>query len=149
MRRYKSIYTEAFTEEERTLFVNFINSLEAYQSNHYGNYDRTILLNCYKALPETLKKKIIHSKKDIFRGCDGLSYRAVMSFTTNERYAKTFGTFVLPFSLLSSYEALANTDKIVKLAKSMKVESNVGDDEGEVLVFDGKWKNFDIEEYRA
>lgn len=146
MIRYRSIYKES---TDRDLFVSFINSLEMYQSNHYGSYDRTILLDAYIKLPDEIKNKIAYIKKNIFRGCDGLSYRAVMSFTSNERYAKTFGTFVLPLSQLQSYLALVDTAKITKVSKAMKVESNVGDDEGEVLVFDGKWKNFDIEEYRV
>ena len=93
--------------------------------------------------------KIAYTKKNIFRGADGTSYKAVMSFTSNKKYAESFGTYVMPLSLLASYEGLADTNKIVKTAKAMKIEAEIGDDEGEVLVFDGKWKNFDIEEYRV
>lgn len=145
---YKTLYEASFSEEERIAFGNFITNLENYQSNHYGTYDRQILLDSYINLPDTIKKKIANTKKDIYRGADGLSYRAVVSFTTNKKYAETFGTYLLPLSLLSSYVGMTNTDKIVKLAKSMKIKSNIGDDEGEILVFDPNWKEFDIEDYR-
>jgi tRNA nucleotidyltransferase/poly(A) polymerase len=137
---------------KKSVLTNFLNKLEEYQSNHYGNIDRNELVNAWRILPNKVKEYIKPNPKELqnlYRGADGVSPKKAFSFTNNKGYAKFFGTYVLPFSELKSYEGLISTEKVNKLIDGFKIDFSIGDDEGEVIVLNPVWNNFDIEKYRS
>lgn len=124
--------------------------IETYQSNHFGYYNRSELINAYNSIPSEIKTFLIPSRKklkNLWRGCDGLSEDRVISFTTNKGYASIFGVYTIPFHELEKYSALIDTEKFRKLALKLHINSDVGDDEDEVLVINPIWKNFNINKY--
>jgi hypothetical protein len=138
---------------EKQAIQNFVHEVEIYQSNHYGYYDRNALVQNYDVLPDAAKKYLTPPStqlKSLWRGCDGISETRAISFTSNQGYAGTFGIFNLPFSELKSYSALISTDRLLKLASRLKLHSEVGDDEGEVIVLNPVWKaTLSLEKYRV
>jgi len=137
-------------EESENNITLFLKQLETYQSNHYGMYDTSNLSNEFNKLPNNIKNFLKpNSVKNFYRGCDGLSFKNAISFTDNKSYANTFGTFTIPFSELKSYSGIISTNKIYILCKKLKIKCNIGNDEGEIIVINPKWKNnINLEEYR-
>lgn len=121
---------------------SFLAEIETYQSNHYGYYDRSRLVNAYRSLPEEIKRYLSPKKsllQMLWRGCDGLSETRAISFTTSASNASIFGVYVIPFKELVNYEGLIDTEKARKLSEKIKSEHEVGDDEGEVIVIHPTW----------
>ena len=129
--------------------IKFLNELETYQSNHYGMYNKQQLIIAYDNLPDKIKSAITpKSLKNLYRGCDGLSNVTAISFTNNKGYADTFGAYTIPFTELALYAMVISTDKCRKMANKLKLDVDIGDDEGEVIVLAPIWKKFNIEKYR-
>jgi hypothetical protein len=126
-----------------TALEALLNEIESYQSNHYGYYDRQGLVNAYNALSGEIKSALMPTKKTLsllWRGCDGFNEKPCVSFTTNKEYAETFGHFLVPFDRLESHRGLIDTNKLLRLANKFKVHTDIGDDEGEVIVVLPSWK---------
>ena len=118
----------------------FLEQLEIYQSNHYGHYDRSFLVNAYENLNPGIKKYLLPKQtKSLWRGCDGLSETRAISFTTNKGIAYLFGAYVIPFTELKSYSGLIDTAQAQKLIDRLGLKFHVGDDEGEVIVIKPVW----------
>lgn len=136
----------------------FLGELSSYQSNHYGTYNVSGLYTAYSKLNSNFKKKLTPSRKKLnnsFRGDDGIRSKAVMSFTYNsdqqkaKRNAAFYGKYVFPFSALNNYENVLDTSLLSKYFGSVlwnKITDiyAIGDDENEILVFGGRWKESDI-----
>ena len=116
---------------------NFTNQVEAYQSNHYGTFNRDNLVESYHKLPDSIKEKIKPiTTKNLFRGSDGISYKSAISFTKNEDYAKMFGVYVFPFQVVKDNKGLIDTKRLSALLSKMRITNEIGDDEGEVIVIE-------------
>ena len=116
---------------------NFVNQVEAYQSNHYGTFNRDNLVESYHKLPDSIKEKIKPiSTKNLFRGADGTSYKSAISFTKNQDYAKMFGTYTFPFKVVKENKGLIDTKRLSALLSKMRIANEIGDDEGEVIVIE-------------
>lgn len=138
---------------KKQTIIDFVNQIETYQSNHFGYYDRSELLIAHRNLPESIKYYLSPPKpilSKLWRGCDGISEHRAISFTTNKGYASTFGAYTIPFSELKSFTGLIATDKLLRLCNRIKMQSNVGDDEGEVIVLTPVWKDgIDVKKFRS
>lgn len=122
----------------------FLQEMETYQSNHYGYYNRGLLVSAYTNLPLGIKKYLVPDEKrlkSLWRGCDGLSETRAISFTSNKGIAHLFGAYVIPFNELKSYGGLVDTEKTQKLITRLGLKFSIGDDEGEVIVIQPKWKS--------
>ncbi len=116
---------------------NFVNQVEAYQSNHYGTFNRDNLVESYHKLPDSIKEKIKPiSTKNLFRGADGTSYKSAISFTKNQDYAKMFGAYAFPFNIVKENKGLIDTKRLSALLSKMRIANEIGDDEGEVIVIE-------------
>lgn len=141
----------------KNVLINFLEEIETYQSNHYGNYNRRRLIDAYNSIPIDIKKLLLPNKnklKNLYRGCDGISENRVISFTDNKSWASYFGHYTLPFVELKSYSALIDTKKVrILLTKLKKYNINnieIGDDEGEVIVLNPIWKpNLNLDTYKS
>jgi len=131
--------------------ATFLRELATYQSNHYGYYDRSVLVNAYDNLPVGIKKYLTPNEKHLkrlWRGCDGLSEMRAISFTTNRGIAHLFGAYVIPFSELISYGGLISTEMARKLNKRLGFDLGIGDDEGEVVIIRPQWnKDLNLRQY--
>lgn len=133
---------EALDVSGKEVVQRFLEEVSWYQSNHYGTYDTTTLFNAYMMLPEEIKMFITMKRsKPLYRGCDGISPKAVSSFTTNPKVAEVFGAFVIPFSEVESHQGIISTERIYKLMNKFKLDYPIGDDEGEFLVMKVKWRD--------
>lgn len=120
----------------------FLAELETYQSNHFGYYDRDQMVNAYQSLPTDIKTFLAPKKnllQMLWRGCDGLSEVRAISFTTSASNASIFGAYVIPFKELINYDGLIDTEKARMLSEKIKSGSDIGDDEGEVIVIHPIW----------
>jgi len=120
----------------------FFKEITFYQSNHYGYYNRSALVDAFNNLPSGIKKYLLPDEKrlqSLWRGCDGLSETRVVSFTSNKGIAHLFGAYVIPFKELESYSGLVDTAKLRKLNDRLGYKFNIGDDESEVLVIQPIW----------
>ncbi len=139
--KLRSIIQEVIAASGREAVARFMEEVAWYQSNHYGSYDTTALFDAYVALPDDAKAFItVKRAKPLFRGCDGVSPKAVSSFTTNPKVAEVFGAFVIPFTEVQSHQGIISTDRIYKLMNKFKLDYQIGDDEGEFLVMKVEWK---------
>lgn len=137
----RTIVKEAVDIANKKAVQHFMEEMSWYQSNHYGAYDTTALFNAYVMLPNDAKMFITMKKVGpLFRGCDGISPKAVSSFTTNPKVAQVFGAFVIPFTEVESHQGIVSTERIYKLMQRFKLDYPIGDDEGEFLVMNVKWK---------
>lgn len=137
---------------KKTVLTNFLNKLEAYQSNYYDNIDKNDLVNAWRILHLKAKEYIKPNPKELnnlYRGADEVLSKKAVSFTSNKNYAKLSGTYVLPFSELQSYEGLISKKRVNKLIDGFKIDFSISDHEGEVIVLNPVWKKFDIEKYRV
>ncbi len=147
MKRYKPLF------ESQTLFEKFLEDLEYYQSNiNNAGVSKDLYLS-FINLPEEIKKKITikNISKSLYRGVEFVENKIIMSFTPNKGLADFFGYFTLPFTALKNYDAIVDTTKVVKYMNKLKLEYDIGDDEDEYLVIEGKWNNTvksNIEQYR-
>jgi hypothetical protein len=132
--------------------TKFVDYMEGYQSNHYGNFNTDMLVNSYNDLPKNIKRIISpNSTNNLFRGTDGLSYKSGISFTKNKGYADTFGVYTIPFTELKDYIGLIDTEKLVNFLDKNGINHGIGDDEGEVIVLNPVFKkrlNKNIEYYK-
>ena len=143
-------------EIDKSSIKEFADSVEAYQSNHYGSFNRDELVEKYLNLPNSIKQKIApRSAKNLFRGADSfISKKSAISFTKNKDYANFFGAYTIPFSAIRTHEGLIDTKKLGNLLYSLKINNEVGDDEGEVIVIkpiffeELSFDNPNIEQYR-
>jgi hypothetical protein len=116
---------------------NFVNQVEAYQSNHYGTFNRDNLVESYHKLPDSIKEKIKPiTTKNLFRGSDGTSYKSAISFAKNQDYAKMFGAYAFPFKVVKENKGLIDTKRLSALLNKMRIANEIGDDEGEVIVIE-------------
>jgi hypothetical protein len=140
-------------EVDKSVLKDFSNNIEAYQSNHYGSFNRDKLVEIYMSLPISVKQKIQPpSTKNLFRGADGFdSKKSAISFTKNKDYAKFFGAYTIPFSVIEKYEGLIDTRKLSNYLYDLGIQNEIGDDEGEVIVINPIFKKdleAKIENYR-
>lgn len=137
----RNIIKEALDVSGKEAVQRFLEEVSWYQSNHYGAYDTTGLFNAYTMLPEEIKMFITMKRvKPLYRGCDGISPKAVSSFTTNPKVAEVFGAFVIPFTEVENHQGIVSTERIYKLMNRFKLDYPIGDDEDEFLVMNVKWK---------
>jgi hypothetical protein len=124
-------------EVNKKLILDFVNQVEAYQSNHYGTFNRDNLVESYHKLPDSIKEKIKPiTTKNLFRGSDGISYKSAISFTKNQDYAKMFGVYAFPFKVVKENKGLIDTKRLSALLSKMRIANEIGDDEGEVIVIE-------------
>lgn len=142
LKKYKKPYNE------KHLIYRFLQELEEYQSNHYGNYNRQELVDAYRQLPMTIKKYLAAKNlQNLYRGCDGLTEKPAISFTDKKSNAFIYGSFAIPFSMVKSYDAAISSEKACELNEKINTDLSIGDDENEVIVLNAKWKNFDISKF--
>ena len=145
--------------------VNFCLCVEEYQTNHYGNIDKQHGYSLWKKLSADIKEELAKegSLDRLYRGHDiyfdqkwyaenyGGKTEPIMSFTPNKNVAIHFGgpNAVRTFkNVVESYEGSVDTRKLVKYMNKHKIKDpnnsdygiDVGDDEGEILVFGVKLK---------
>lgn len=133
----------------------FLSELNNYQSNHYGNYDDNILYNLYFNLPDVIKKRSQPKKEElnqIYRGDSQRYSKHILSFAIGQYAkdnAKYWGENVFPLSDLKTYQGILDLTKFrnalektygIKKARALTDFFEFGDDENEVLVFGGEWK---------
>ena len=139
-------------EVNNEVLTDFVNQVEAYQSNHYGTYNRDNLVESYLKLPDSIKEKIKPiTTKNLFRGSDGLSQKSAISFTKNEGYSKMFGVYSFPFKVVEENKGLIDTKRLSALLDKMRISHEIGDDEGEVIVIEPIFSqdiNKNIEQFR-
>jgi hypothetical protein len=140
-------------EVNKSVLKDLSSTVEAYQSNHYGSFNRDKLVEIYMSLPISVKLKIQpQSTKNLFRGADGFdSKKSAISFTKNKDYAKFFGTYTIPFSVVEKHEGLIDTRKLSNYLYDLGIQNEIGDDEGEVIVIKPIFKKdlqAKIENYR-
>jgi hypothetical protein len=124
-------------EVNKKLILDFVNQVEAYQSNHYGTFNRDNLVKSYHKLPDSIKEKIKPiTTKNLFRGADGTSYKSAISFAKNQDYAKMFGAYAFPFKVVKENKGLIDTKRLSALLNKMRILNEIGDDEGEVIVIE-------------
>ena len=124
-------------EVNKKLILDFVNQVEAYQSNHYGTFNRDNLVESYHKLPDSIKEKIKPiTTKNLFRGADGISYKSAISFTKNQDYAKMFGAYAFPFKVVKENKGLIDTKRLSALLNKMRIANEIGDDEGEIIVIE-------------
>jgi hypothetical protein len=129
-------------EFDKVHIEKFIEQVEIYQSNHYGGYNRNLLAKRYGQLPDYFKKQISPKKSYAYwRGADGISgdYGAI-SFTDRRANAGFYGHYTIPFSELHSFTGVIDTGKLRAFIDKYKIDSDVGDDENEIIVIDPVWK---------
>lgn len=122
----------------------FLEELATYQSNHYGYYPRDLLVKTYHELPQGIKTYLTptdNKRRKLWRGCDGLSETRAVSFTTNKGIAHLFGAYVIPFTMVSSYLGLIDTEQARKLKNRLGYDFSISDDEGEVIAINIQWHN--------
>jgi hypothetical protein len=127
--------------EYKTIY-KFLEELQTYQSNHYGYYPRDLLVQAYHNLPKGIKTYLTptdNKRRKLWRGCDGLSETRAVSFTTNKGIAHLFGAYVIPFTMVSSYLGLIDTEAARKLNRKLGYGFEISDDEGEVLAINIQW----------
>ena len=134
---YPDIRFDGGGEVNKKLILDFVNQVEAYQSNHYGTFNRDNLVESYHKLPDSIKEKIKPiTTKNLFRGADGISYKSAISFTKNQDYAKMFGAYAFPFKVVKENKGLIDTKRLSALLSKMRIANEIGDDEGEVIVIE-------------
>lgn len=133
--------------------ITFSKEIEKYQSNHYGLYNKSQLINTYEQLPSNIKQYLMPNKNkfnNLWRGCDGIANDIVISFTSNKQVASMFGLYVIPFGEIKSYIGAIDTEKLVLLLQKFKIKNDIGDDEGEVIILNPTWNdNLDIRKYKV
>lgn len=138
----KVIISESILGQDLKEINVFVDSVEDYQSNHYSTYDRNLLVNSYRDLPTWFKVAIKpNTVRNLYRGCDGILPKAAISFTNNKGYADTFGTYTIPFSELKQYSGLIDTGKLIMVLRKLNINSEIGDDENEVIVLNPIFKD--------
>jgi len=139
------------------IYHKFFIELADYQSNHYGSYNTSRLLQEYIKLPEDFKKFMAIPKtkyKNCFRGDDSRNEKPVSSFVydnnpeTAKKNASLYGRYI--FSLSRDGKSLISTmttdfQKFEKFFGKKQwyraVEDyGIGDDENEILAFGLKYK---------
>ena len=121
----------------------FFKEINLHQSNNYGYYDKGRLVDAYTKLPSEVKKYLLPNPEKLnrlWRGCDGLEETRVISFTHNKGLAHLFGVYVIPFKEIESYFGLIDTERAQKLSHRLRYKTEIGDDEGEVIVILPVWK---------
>ncbi len=125
----------------------FVDQMECYQSNHYGSYNRDLLVEAYDLLPIDIKDKISRTPKGLFRGsdsyCDEKTFKTecanktlpALSFSSNKSLVNAiYGNAKSYYDVCASYSNSIDTSKLVKLLGKLKIEHRIGDDEGEVIL---------------
>lgn len=138
------------------IIAPFAALMERYQENGSGSYDAKWLRNAYFELPEWFRKETgIRFKKsatELYRGSDShtpanFSFLAgktthVASFTDNKSVAEfVYGPALSLRVLAESYKAVMSVAKAVKIFNRLRIVHSVGDDEGEYLVFDLRYRD--------
>jgi len=138
--------TESGDENRKALSL-LAEQVEMYQSNHFGSYDKSVLLATFLSLPEALRSKLSRSARGLLRGSD-LYYNAsnfsdfcsdktalALSFTPSHGVASLFGTVCAFKDICESYQHSLDLGKLLKLIRKFKIPHEIGDDEGEVILF--------------
>lgn len=138
------------------MIAPFAELMERYQSNGSGSYDAKWLRNAYFKLPrwfrEATSTRFAKSTKHLYRGSDShtpenFSFLAgkmtyVASFTSNKSVAEfVYGPTLSLRVLAESFGAIMSVEKAVKIFNRLRIQHSVGDDEGEYLVFDLRYRN--------
>lgn len=139
---------------QKSALEKFIIQMECYQSNHYGSYNRELLVEAYDILPIDIKEKISRTPKGLFRGCDSYcddkTFKTecanktlpALSFSTNKSLVNTiYGNAKSYYDICGSYSNSIDTSKLIKLLKKLKIDHCIGDDEGEVILMNISYLN--------
>jgi hypothetical protein len=124
----------------------FLDWMEGYQSNHYGNFDTEKFRNVYLALPADMRDALTYrSRGRLYRGDEfyrddlyaeyrkGRKY-AALSFTPNHGVAEHFGHAKPLSAVVETHDASIDTRNLVRYLNQHKYEHNIGDDESEVIL---------------
>lgn len=142
----------ALAADTDKLALDFVEWLESYQSNHYGNFNTKGFYDAYARLPTELKKTFIYNKRGrLYRGDEFYredlytEYRAgkyfhALSFTPSFGLAEHFGNVAKFTQVVDTYETNVDTTNVVRWCNKQKIEHNIGDDEGEVIFIGVKLK---------
>ena len=130
--------------------INFLMALNIYQSS-YRTVSFLTFYRLYMKLPTEFKEKYYPDPIEIqnsYRGDDDMIRKNVLSFTTHSnpeiafRNAGFFGSSIFTISDLKSYDGILSTPKLVTDNSLEDIIDflGIGDDENEILVFNGVWK---------
>ena len=138
------------------ILAPFAELMERYQSNGSGSYDAKWLRDAYFQLPRWFRSatstRFVKSTKNLYRGSDShtpenFNFLAgklthVASFTDNKSVAEfVYGPTLSLRVLAESFGAIMSVAKAVKIFNRLRIPHSVGDDEGEYLVFDLRYRN--------
>lgn len=138
------------------IIAPFAELMERYQSNGSGSYDAKWLRDAYFKLPSWFRSatstRFVKSTKNLYRGSDShtpenFNFLAgklthVASFTDNKSVAEfVYGPALSLRVLAESFGAIMSVAKAVKIFNRLRIPHSVGDDEGEYLVFDLRYRN--------
>ena len=123
--------------------VRFFRRLSEYQQD--SGSSKAALREAYRRLPPRVAEALavtprVHST--LYRGDDGQSTDPATSWTTSRSLARFFGHYVFSARDLQGYNGSVSTAKAYALADNLpSLEAYpLGDDEGEVILFDVTWK---------
>lgn len=135
------------TSAKHGSLARFVIEMENYQSNHYGFYNKEILVEAYNLLPIDIKDKISRTPKGLFRGgdsyCDEKTFSSecanktspALSFSSNKSLVNAiYGNAKSYYDICASYSDSIDTKKLIKLLGKLKIDHSIGDDEGEVIL---------------
>lgn len=120
--------------------------VEAYQSNHYGYYDKQKLVDAFKSVEEDVRDRFFRAPRSLMRGsdhyyntsnfeeyCAGQTATA-LSFTANAGVAQLFGPVRTYHEICSAIEDSLDVTKFVKELRRRRIPNEVNSDEGEVIL---------------
>ncbi len=128
--------------------ADFLEWVEAYQSNHYGNFDSQGFRDAYFRLPAEIREIFRYNKRGfLYRGDEFYredlyqEYRAgkhfpALSFSPNKGVAEHFGDVRKFGQIVKDYKGQVDTDNLVRWCNKNRFEHDIGDDEGEVIMVD-------------
>jgi hypothetical protein len=125
----------------RRALRRFYEALAYYQLPQ--DYSKEGFREAYDALPEEVKAAIAYrGRKRLWRGDDGQSNEAAISWSTSKSWAKWFGYFLFPFSDLAGYDATIDTIRTSALMRGTEIDDDypLCDEENEVIVLGARWK---------
>lgn len=133
----------------------------AYQSNHYGTYPKERLVAAYLLAPEHVRQLISRSARGLFRGSDLYNNRhnfkdfcsgktvLALSFSPNKGVASVFGEAMPYRAICESFEGSIDARRLARLLGRAKIAHSVGDDEGEVILLNVKYRQTMKEELQG
>lgn len=155
-RKAMSLLRRRVRDVRAKIIAPFAELMERYQENGSGSYDAKWLRDAYFKLPAWFRNETgVRFKKSttaLYRGSDShtpenFSFLAgklthVASFTDNKSVAEfVYGPALSLRVLAESFGAIMSVAKAVKIFNRLRLVHSVGDDEGEYLVFDLRYRD--------